>query len=58
MNDDLGSVVVKKVLHAAEYWYSVSVPKRSTGQKVLLTFATHSGKLLTEFTRSMFSKAP
>lgn len=57
MNDDLGSAVVRKALRVAEYWYSVPVPKRSTGQKVLLTLATHGHKLLTEFTRSMFFKA-
>lgn len=58
MKDDLGSVVFRKALCAAEYWYSVPVPKKSTGQKVHLTLPTHSCKLLTEFTRSMFFKAP
>lgn len=58
MNDDLGSVVVRKALRVAEDWYSVPFLKRSTGQKALLTLATHSRKLLTEFTRSMFFKAP
>lgn len=58
MNDDLGSVVVRKALRVAEDWYSVPFLKRSTGQQVLLTLAAHGRKLLTEFTRSMFFKAP